>query len=114
MPPPPRYLFASPDRQSAAAAMSATAPACQNATVSAIDTGRTTRCGRTIPPAYQPFASREEKSTMHAALRRGILGAAAAGAVAALAVVESPSARAAGFALREGSADWMANAFAGD
>jgi long-chain fatty acid transport protein len=34
--------------------------------------------------------------------------------MAALAVVETHPARAAGFALREGSADWMANAFAGD
>ncbi|MFL5280661.1 MAG: OmpP1/FadL family transporter [Rhodopila sp.] len=51
---------------------------------------------------------------MHATIRRSVLGAAAVSAVAALAAVETHPARAAGFALREGSADWMANAFAGD
>jgi long-chain fatty acid transport protein len=51
---------------------------------------------------------------MRTAIQRGVLCAATAGAVAALAIVETHPARAGGFALREGSADWMANAFAGD
>jgi long-chain fatty acid transport protein len=46
-------------------------------------------------------------------LRRTVRAAAAC-AVAAYAIASAGNARASGFELREGSADWMANAFAGD
>jgi long-chain fatty acid transport protein len=49
---------------------------------------------------------------MRTAARHGILCAATV--VAACAVVHTHQAHASGFALREGSADWMANVFAGD
>ncbi len=51
---------------------------------------------------------------MQSANSRWVVRAAALGAVVALASGGTQDARASGFALREGSADWMANAFAGD
>jgi long-chain fatty acid transport protein len=51
---------------------------------------------------------------MKAAKFGGILRAAVAGTVAGCIIAHPNRLSAAGFALREGSADWMANAFAGD
>jgi long-chain fatty acid transport protein len=51
---------------------------------------------------------------MREAAGRGMRRAVGLGAVAAVAVALPIRAEAAGFALREGSADWMANVFAGD
>jgi long-chain fatty acid transport protein len=51
---------------------------------------------------------------MRTTKNRRLLHAAALGAVAAYAFGAATNARASGFALREGSTDWMANDFAGD
>jgi long-chain fatty acid transport protein len=50
---------------------------------------------------------------MRTAIQRGVLGTATAGAMTALLIAGTQPAQAGGFALRVGSADWMANAFAG-
>jgi long-chain fatty acid transport protein len=51
---------------------------------------------------------------MRLTILRGLLRTAAVGTMAVYGLGTSPEAQASGFELREGSADWMANAFAGD